>query len=227
MPHAMKFLAAGGLALAALAGTAPARAGTILHISASATVQVMPDQLHAELAAEATAVTPVRAQDSVNTLIGTALKAAQGIAGVTTSTGAYSVWYVTDPRPHWQARQTIMLDAKNGPVLLGLVGELQTDGLAVSDLGWQLAPKTLAAAQDKAEAIALSELKGRAEAAAKILGMHFSTFRQVWVSQPRHPLPIQPMALMAARGAPPNAVPAESSVVATVQAEVRLDGAPP
>ena len=216
--------AATRLALLLLVAAGPARAATILHLSATATVSVMPDLLRAELAAEAHAGSPVTAQNEVNSMIAKALAAARAVPAVTTSTGTYSVWFATDPHPQWDARQTLVLDAHDGAALLGLVGELQGEGLAVSALAWQLADKTMEATREKAQAMALAELKGKAEAAARVLGMHFMGFREIWLAQAEPPTPIQPMMLMAARGVPPNAVPAGTSVTATVQADVTLDG---
>ncbi|HTU55643.1 MAG TPA: SIMPL domain-containing protein [Acetobacteraceae bacterium] len=222
-PIEIRPIAAASVAFLLLIG--PARAATILHLSATATVQVVPDQLDAELAAEVTAASPVAAQNDVNAMIGKALKSARAVSVVTASTGTYSVWYVTDPRAAWQARQTLVLRAHDGASLLGLVGQLQDQGLAVSSLGWQLAAETARKAREQAQAIALAQLKGRAEAAAKVLGLSFAGFREVWLNPPS-PSPIQPMMLMQARGAPPNAVPAETSVAATVEAAVTLEGEP-
>jgi uncharacterized protein len=221
----MRALLAAVLALALAIG--PARAATILHLSATATVHVVPDELAAELAAEAHASAPALAQSEVNAMISQALTTAGAASSVTAATGAYSVWYASDPRPQWQARQTLVLTAHDGPTLLALVGQLQGQGLAVSALGWQLAENTEAAAEEKAQLLALAELKGRAEAAAKVLGMRFAGFQRVWLTPAGPTVPIQPMALMAARGVPPSAVPAETQVAATVEADVTLDPANP
>ena len=221
----MRGLSAALLAVAFIGGPVSARAATILHLSATATVQAMPDELDAELAAEAGAASPVAAQNEVNAMIGKALAAARAVSAVTASTGAYSVWYVTDPHPSWQARQTLALSAHDGAALLGLVGQLQGEGIAVSSLGWRLAAETEQKAREKAQAMALAALEGKAEAAAKVLGLHFAGFREVWLNPPA-PGSIQPMMLMAARGTPPNAVPAETSVAATVEADVTLEGEP-
>lgn len=212
-------IAAAFAAFALLAG--PAQAATILHLSATASVHVMPDELHAELAAQSSAASPAAAQNEVNAMIGKALAEARAVTAVTASTGAYSVWHVTDPHPRWQAQQTLILTAHDGTALLDLVGKLQGQGFAVSDLGWRLAAGTEAAAREKAQAEALARLKGRAEAAAKVLDLHFAGFREIWLTPPPSPS-IQPMVLMAARGAPPNAAPAEASVTATVEAAVTL-----
>jgi len=220
--HGTRRTAASWLALALLFAAGPARAATVLHLSASATVRIMPDRLGASLVAEAARSTPVEAQAAVNLMVRQALATARAVSSVTTSTGSYSVWYVADPHPQWRANQALILTGTDGPALLGLVGRLQGDGLAVSDLAWSLAPKTAAAAHDKAEALALAALKGKAERAAKLLGMSFVGFRQVWLNP--EGLPVQPMAMMAARAVPPpSAVPAESSVTATVTAEADLE----
>ncbi len=223
----MRFFLPALFAGALLTMVGPARAATtILHLSATASVKAMPDELDAELTAEAGAHGPAEAQNAVNTMIGKGLAAAQAVPAVTTSTGSYSVWYVTDPHPEWRAQQSLVLSARNGPALLGLVGQLQAQGLAVSSLGWRLADETGKRASERAQVIALAMLKGRAEAAAKVLGMRFAGFREVWLTPRVPPLPIQPMALMAARAAVPNAVPAETTVTATVEADVTLEPAP-
>ena len=60
---------------------------------------VQPDELAADLAAEASAATPQDAQARVNAAITAALAMARGTAGVAVATGRYSVWQVREP-PH-------------------------------------------------------------------------------------------------------------------------------
>lgn len=220
MRHAINYAAA-CLALVFFVAQ-PAAAATILHLSASATVKQMPDELTATLSANGQAATPAEAQAAVNAMVTKALAAARAESTVTVSTGSYSVWQVTDPHPAWHASQSIVLSASDGPVLLDLVGTLQGDGLAVSELAWRLTPDTEKQAHRKAESMALTRLKEKAEQTAKLLGMHFAGFRQIWLAQPAEPPP-RPIAMMAARTiAEPNAVPAEASVTATVTAEATL-----
>ncbi|MGH7118866.1 MAG: SIMPL domain-containing protein [Acetobacteraceae bacterium] len=223
MRYRMNRLAASSFAIALLIAAGPASAATILHLSSSATVKVMPDQLDAVLAAEIGADTPIKAQAEVNGMVGRALAEARAVSAVTTSTGSYSVWHIADPHPGWRAQQTISLTATDGPALLALVGTLQADGLSVSSLAWSLREQTEEAAHDKAESMALAGLKARAERAAKLLGMHFAGFRAVWLI-PQEGSPPRPMALMAARTVPePSAVAGEISVTATVTAAATLD----
>lgn len=223
--HYAMTTAAASLALALMAAR-PAAAATTLHLSASATVNTMPDELEATLSANAEAPAPADAQARVNAMVSRALQAARAVAAVTVSTGSYSVWQVTNPHPaphpEWHASQNVVLSAGDGAALLGLVGVLQGEGLAVSSLEWRLKPETEKKAHDQAETMALAALRQKAENTAKLLGMHFAGFRQIWLTQPPTPAP-RPMAMMAARAMPePNAVPAEASVTATVTAEATL-----
>ncbi|MGH7188042.1 MAG: SIMPL domain-containing protein [Acetobacteraceae bacterium] len=212
--------AAASLALALIAAV-PAVAATTLHLSASATVRAMPDELEATLSANAEAPAPAAAQAAVNAMVSRALQAARAVAAVTVSTGSYSVWQITNPHPSWHASQNLVVSAGDGTAVLDLVGTLQQDGLAVSSLEWRLKPETEKNAHDQAETMALAALKQKAERTAKLLGMHFAGFRQIWLTEP--PTPPRPMAMMAARAMPePNAVPAEASVTATVTAEATL-----
>lgn len=198
-----------------------ARATTILHLAASATVMVTPDQLEAELAAPGEAASPAAAQAQVNTLIAAALAAAREVAAVTVSTGGYAVWRPSEAKGAWRAGETLHLTSGDGPALLGLVGALQAKGLTVSSLAWHLAPATERAAHEKAEAQAITKLKGRAEAAAKLLGLRFEAFREVWLNAPARP-PIQPMMATMRAMPEPAAVAAPTAVSASVTADATL-----
>ena len=70
----------------------PAAADTLLHLSASAEVMALPDQLLAVLRAEADAATAADAQAQVNKTMAAAVALAHQTAGVGISTGAYMVW---------------------------------------------------------------------------------------------------------------------------------------
>ncbi|MGH7056687.1 MAG: SIMPL domain-containing protein, partial [Acetobacteraceae bacterium] len=222
-----RLLSALVLAIGLLAAAPIARAATILQLSASATVMVTPDELEARLSAAATGATAALAQGAVNAMMGEALAAARKVAKVDVSTGAYSVWHVSEPHPKWRASEALVLVSRDGPALLGLVGALQTQGLAVSELSWRLAASTEAAAREKAEVEAIAKLKARAEAVAKLLGLRFSGFREVWLNPPTVP-PVRPMAMAAARAMPaPQAVAALAAVRATVKAEAALKASAP
>ncbi len=214
--------------IVALCAACPALADTILHLSETATVQASPDELTGTLRAETTAPTAAEAQARVNTEMAAALTRARQVAGVTASTGAYAVW---QPEPahqsgasggaaQWRASQSLELSSHGGQTLLGLVGKLQQQGLAVGQLAWQLSQPASEAAHQRALRDALSRLRLRAEEAAGLLDLRFGSFKEVRLGP--SPVPVFPHAMMAAAAPTPNAEAGPVDVSATVEADVVL-----
>jgi uncharacterized protein YggE len=230
MRYATAYLGA-ALALGLLSGEA-ARADTILHLSVSGSVTVMPDQLAAQLTANADAPTAGAAQLRVNQMVQAALGAAKGLAAITASTTQYSVWHETDPKDVWHASQGLALRSEDGGALLTLVGTLQQDGLAVGDLGWQLSPAAAETSYEQAVAKAIDLLTQRAGAVAQLLHLTLHGFESVTVGQDGGP-PVQPMGMMRMMAAAPVAAPPPSAqadvvtVSATVSGDARLVPAAP
>jgi predicted secreted protein len=220
-----------GLALlCAVAGTPALADDTILRLSETATVMVTPDQLAATLRAEAVAPTAQDAQKRVNEMMRDAVASAKKVDGITVSTGGYTVWRAgptpADRTEHWQSGQTLNLTGKDPETMLRLVGDLQQKGLAESGLGWRLSPETERQARKDATKQALSALRGRADEAADILGMKFSSFREVRLDSVTPP-PVMPRPQMLARttmaAAPPPTAEAEDlPVSASAEADVVL-----
>jgi predicted secreted protein len=214
------------VALTALAHAAAA--ATVLHLSETAHVAVHPDELVASLSLEATNATPVGAQAQVNAGVSKALDLAKATQGVSVSTGFYRVWQTVKPTNEWHASQQVELKQKgDGAALLKLVGALQGQGLALQQVGWQVAPDTARHAQAEATKAALGGLRGRAEAAAEILGLRFVSFRQVNL-EPGRPAPVPfPRAVAMAASAesmpPPNAEAGDVDIEATVSADADLE----
>jgi predicted secreted protein len=182
-----------------------------------------PDELVATLRAEATAATAAAAQQAVNSAMAAALARARQVTDVTASTEGYTAWQATQPQ-RWQASQTLTLRSHDGPALLTLVGELQQKGLAIGELSWQLSHEASRAARDQAMRDALSALRGRADAAAGLLGLRFESFQRVSIAMPQ-PVPIMPRAMMAMAAAaptPPSAQAEDIPVSATVDADAVL-----
>jgi uncharacterized protein YggE len=75
---------------------AAARADTVLNLTVTADVTVMPDELVAQLTAQADAPSAGDAQAQVNAMIAKALEAAKPLQAVTASTTTYSVWHQTE-----------------------------------------------------------------------------------------------------------------------------------
>jgi predicted secreted protein len=217
------------LAIAVLTALAqPAAAATVLHLSETAHVSVHPDELAGSLSLNATAATPVAAQAQVNAGVAKALEQVKAAEGVTVSTGFYRVWQTGRPANEWHASQEIELKQKgDGAVLLKLIGTLQGQGLALQQLGWQVAPDTARRVQAEATRAALGRLRGRAEEAAEILGLRFVSFRQVSIEPGRPTPPPYPRAMSMAAGPeaapPPNAEAADVEIEATASAEAELE----
>ena len=173
-----------------------APAGTALTLSGTGTVHAAPDQLTATLFAEASAASAAAAQAHVNTLANTAIEA--GKAGnFTTVTENYSADHNDGGKaPAWTARQTIRLTGADGAALLTLVGQLQAKGLALSGLDWSLSPDLRESLMRQAEAAALTDVRQRADAAAKVLGLKVASIRSISLSDRGMPRPM-PMMMMA------------------------------
>jgi predicted secreted protein len=209
---------------AALAQPAAPLAETTLHLGESAEVTRAPDEIVAVLRAEARAGSAAAAQEAVNRAIAAALDRARTVPGVRVATGGYWTNRVEEGRA-WQASQQLTLRGADGAALLDLVGALQQQGMAVSQLHWQLTRETARAAREEASRLALDALRRRADAVAAQLGMQVAGLREVRIDAPdRAPRPA-PMAMQAMRAAaaPPPAAVAEDIVVsATVEAVVVL-----
>jgi uncharacterized protein len=206
---------------AALLAAPAARADTILHLTVTATVTAMPDELVAQLSAQADAPSAGAAQQRVNQMIATALDAAKPLTAVTASTTAYSVWHETEPRNIWHASQGIALRSRDGGGLLTLVGSLQQGGLAVGDLSWQLSP----GASEKTYEQAIDLLTARADAVAGLLHLSVKGFRSVTVGedggiQPQPMGGMRMMSLAVSAAAPP---PSAQADVVTISAAVSGD----
>jgi predicted secreted protein len=221
--------------VAFLAGAPPltlARADdTILRLSETATVMVVPDELAAALRAETTAPNAQDAQRRVNEMMRDAVAAAKKLDGITVSTGGYNVWRVGptpgDRAERWQAAQSLNLTGKDSATMLKLVGELQQMGLAQGNLVWRLSRQTERTARKDATKQALSALHGRADDAAEILGLKFASFKEVRLDSVAPPpiMPRQPMtarASMAAMAPPPSAEAEDMPVTASAEADIVL-----
>ncbi|WP_159013879.1 SIMPL domain-containing protein [Acidisoma sp. S159] len=213
-------------ALAFLAAPAAvAHADTMLELSAAGAVEAKPDELRAALTASAAAANAAAAQSQVNDAVTRALAAAKTAPAVTASTDAYSVWHETDPKDVWRASQGVALRSKDGGALLGLVGTLQAQGLAVNDLGWQLTTEARDAAYAQAMAKAIAALEVRGRVVARLLHLTFIGFQRMSVGEDggsARPMPMMRMMATAAPSGPPNAQADSQTVTATVSGTARL-----
>ena len=201
-------------------------ATTILHLSATGSVQVSPDKLVADLVAQATSPAAASAQRRVNEMMAAGMKAAQGVPGVEARAIGYSVSPNDDKRPTWTAQQTLELHGTDGPALLDLLGALQQQGLAAVSLEWQLSPALRRKAHDDATTAALKEMQERAASAAATLGLHVRFLRDVRLDEPdlvpRGPFHAMGLAARAMAAPPPQATATPEDVTAEAAADVVL-----
>lgn len=200
-------------------------ATTTLHLSATGSVQVSPDQLVAKLVAQATSPAAATAQRRVNEMVAAGMKKARGVTGVETRAIGYSVSPTADKRPIWTAQQTLELRGSDGPTLLDLAWMLQQQDLVAASVEWQLPPAVRRKAHDEATTAALKELQERAASAAEALSLHVRFMRDVRLDEPDFVThrPFRAMGFAArAMAAPPQATATPEDVTAQTGADVVL-----
>ena len=136
------FVVALGMAVMGAPGVARAQQAatgeTLLHLSVDGSVRVAPDQLVAELLAQATSASAAEAQRRVNALIGQGMQAAHAVAGIEARAVGYQVSPADEKRTQWTAQQTLEVRGGDGPALLDLANRLQQLGFVTASLDWQL-----------------------------------------------------------------------------------------
>lgn len=209
---------------------------TLLTLQESAEREVTPDTIRARLVAQATSESAATAQASVNTAMARALSRAKAL-GLEVETGSYNTYQenpqrpqnlpagAKPPAPQWRAQQSLILTSKDDAKLLEAVGALQTEGLALQELGYTLSREQQRAQQDDMFAEALQRLAGRAEKAAAALGMRFEGWARVGLNGGVVPRPVMMKSMgMAARAdaAPPVAAAGEQTISVNVDGEAIL-----
>lgn len=127
----------------------PANGPPILHLTESASVNVQPSLLVADLMASAEAPISVTAQRRVNNLMAHASGLASKVSGLKAVFQNYSTSFIDRAHgvpAHWIANQTLERRGKDSEALLAVVGPLQGLGLAIGNLGWQVSQDELDAA---------------------------------------------------------------------------------
>ena len=210
---------------AALAQDAEPRA-TVLHLNQAAERMVTRDLLHVALRVEEAAADPRAVQSAINRRMNAALARAKQAPGVRVETGSYGVF---EERPQnaparWRGSQSLILTGKDADAMLKLAGALQSEGLATSSLGYEVAPETVHAAQDDLTAEALAELDRRAASIAAAMHLAVLRYRDLRVGNAEtegRPMPRLARGAMAT-AAPPEAEPGEAVIRVNVEAELLL-----
>ena len=214
-----------GSSPAAIAQEADQRA-TVLHLSQSAERTLLRDLLRVELRVEESGADPRAVQSAINRRMAAALDRARQTEGARAETGSYHVGEERPPNraATWRGSQSLILKSKNAETTLKLVGMLQSDGLVMSSLSYEVSPETLRNAQDDLTAEALAAVGRRAASIAEATHLAVLRYRDLRVGNAEtegRPVPRFSGAAMAA-GAPPVAEPGEAVVRVTVEAELLL-----
>lgn len=221
-----------GVALAAgLCVPGPAHAArkradhTILHLSQTAERNLVRDRLRIAMRVEERGADPVGLQSAINARMAAALKQARAVKPVAVETGYYRV---DEERPKdrpavWHGSQSLILTGTDAAAMLKLAGELQSEGLLMSSLAYELSPKALRGAESDLTDEALAGLGHRAAAIARRLHLSVLRYRELKVGNAESgPRPIRYGAVRAAGMAAPVAAPGEATVRVTITADVIL-----
>src|SRR5438309_2994894 len=174
------FLLAIGLIFAAT-GSALAQPAdqqtTVLHLSQTAERSVLRDLLRIELRVEETGADPLAIQSVINRRMAAALDRTRQVQGVRVETGSYAVG---EERPQsgpsrWRGTQPLILTSKAADAALKLAGALQSDGLLMTAIAYEVSPEMLRGAEEDLTAEALAALDRRAESVAN--RMHLAVLR--------------------------------------------------
>lgn len=219
------------LVLACALLAVPAFADTSVHLEQQAHKTVPRDRLEADLRIEASGPDSRGVQDEINRRMGAALAKARKNSALAVQSGGYQVFrdQPAKGKEVWRASQGITIVSKEFDAVLKLSGDLQDDGLLMSNLRFFLAPETLRAAQSELTAQALSGLKDRANEIAGDLGMSVAQYKDLSVGnanegfEGRRPMMMAKSSISsAAPMATPEAEAGDSTISLSVQAEVIL-----
>jgi predicted secreted protein len=210
----------------------PGPAVTVLHLRETAEKSLVPDRLRLEMRVEESGSDPRAVQAAINRRMAMALGKARQAADVEVETGNYALFRETSPHAaaQWRGSQSLILFGEDATRILKLAGELQSDGLLMSDLAYEVSPEVLRGTQEDLTAEALAALARRAAAIADRLHLRIWRYRDLTVGNAESgppPMPLQIQA-MAARAMPaPLAAPGRARIRLTVTAAVILGPAGP
>jgi predicted secreted protein len=200
---------------------------TVLHLSQTAERKVVRDFLRIELRVEESGADPVALQSAINRRMVSALDLARQVQGVAVETGTYTV-NQEEPKngpSRWRASQSLILTGKAADAVLKLGGTLQSAGLLMSSLGYEVSPETVRGAEEDLTAEALAGLGQRAASIADRMHLSVLRYRDLRVGNAETgagPMPRFAAMAMAA----PVAEPGQAKIQLTVSAELLLGAHP-
>lgn len=170
-------------------------------------------------------------QLDINKRMSAAIKKAGSNPAITVETGSYSVSRPYDAKnekeaDRWRGSQTLALTSDDFEAVLNLAGELQNDGLVLSDMRFFVAPETLKAVQDELTTAALRTLRERTTRVAKDLGLTIERYKTISIGNASeeygesNPRAGKSVATVAAKKSPPAVAAGYALVTLQVSAVV-------
>jgi len=197
---------------------------TVLHLSQTAERSVLRDVLRIELRVDETGTDPLAIQSVINRRMAAALDRAHQVQGVRVETGAYGVG---EERPQsgpsrWRGTQSVIMTSKAADAALKLAGVLQSDGLLMSSIGYEVSPETLRGAEEDLTAEGLAALDRRAGSVADRMHLALLRYRDLRVGNAETGGRSAPRFAAMAAMAAPVAEPGEATIRVTIEAELLL-----
>lgn len=198
---------------------------TVLHLTQTAERKIVRDLLRIELRVEETGPDAQGVQSAINRRMAAALGRARQVQGVEVETGSYSVGE-EEPQNQpvrWHGIQSLILTGKAADAMLTLAGALQSDGLVMSSLTYEVSPETLRGAEEDLTNEALAGLGLRASSIAERMHLSVLGYQELRVGNAETGgQPAPRFAAMAMAQAAPVAAPGEAMFRLTVTAAVLL-----
>ncbi|HTV46206.1 MAG TPA: SIMPL domain-containing protein [Stellaceae bacterium] len=203
---------------------------TVLHLSQTAEQTAVRDVLRVELRIEDTSTDPVAVQAAINRRMSAALNRARRQQGIAVETGTYAV-DEEQPQPpqrgpaRWRGSQSLILQGKDADAVLKLARALQSGGLLMSSMSYEVSPETVRGAEADLTAEALADLAERAADIADRLHLKVLRYSELRVGNAESGA--APTPRFAAMAMPaPVAAPGEATIRVTVTAALLLGPEP-
>jgi uncharacterized protein YggE len=218
------------LGIVGLLSASPARAQTMLTLSATGQADAKPDQVTATLTAQVASTNPVIAQNGVNATVGYALKLAKTMPGLTVTTANYSVTQEQSdngngPMKYDASDDVTLVEPAVGGIptesFSTLLGKLQSRGLLLENFDGSLSATASDQAMQNAIADAMRQIHSQAQAVATPLNETVGQVTKIELNDNMPgPVPMaqrmMAMASVAAPQAAPSAITVQASVTATM-----------
>jgi uncharacterized protein len=199
-------------------------APTVLHLTQTAESKVVRNLLRVEMRVEETGPEAFAVQAAINRQMAAAVARVRQVMGVAVETGSYEVGKEepTHGPSHWQGSQAVILTGTAADTVLKLAGALQSQGLLMSSMAYEVSPETVRGAEEDLTAAALAGLAERAAAIAERMHLAVFGYRDLRVGNAETGTPPMPRFATAMAMPAPVAAAGEALIRLDVEAEVLL-----